>query len=76
MRLEWRRTWPDEPNRREDFVARCRAGYCRVYRTANGPPGRQWYWCAADTRNRGSGLEASAGEAAARAEAALLDQTG
>ena len=40
FRLQWRRTWPDEERRLDDFEAREGKFYCRIYLDHGGPQKR------------------------------------
>lgn len=74
FRLRWRRTWPDEPRSRDDFVAREGKFYCRIYLDNGGPQSGRWYWMAARDYNLGTGFGDTAREAALSAERAYFGQ--
>jgi hypothetical protein len=51
MKLPWTRTWPGNPNRKDDgTVAKKHLFHphdvLRVYRIVGGPQNGQWYWTA------------------------------
>ena len=78
MSMKWTKTdLASAP--KNDFVGRDPKNpkmFARIYRSRNGASDKPWFWSVSvDDRRVGSGNEASAKEAAARAEEAYLEGT-
>lgn len=76
VRFDWTRTWPDEPNYQDDWVAAPYEGYpsclrIRKDKTTHGHVG-EWHWVAGGDTYLGRGWEPNAKLAAQAAEGAFL----